>query len=93
MKDLFGKEITVDEARVIEGSGRRKHRTTAKGYAAPPGTGPASETCRTCNRSYQLNGGRRNFWKCELVKPTHGPGTDIRLKAPACKWWQAKPTP
>lgn len=57
------------------------------GYAAQPGSGPEGESCVTCKN---LSGGRyhnRTYYKCALIKPTHGPGTDIRLRAPACSFW------
>lgn len=79
MKDLFGVEIV--ETR------RPKAKSVAKGFAAPPGTGPAGETCRTC--ANVRRSGR--FFKCALVKPTHGLGSDIRLRWDACRLWQ--PTP
>lgn len=61
------------------------------GYAARPGTGPAGEKCRTCACAYQRGGRVRSYWKCSLVKVTGGPGTDIRLKSPACSQWRPKP--
>lgn len=64
-------------------------RNPVKGYAARPGTGPPGETCRSCRYSAPHGHGTRTFWKCDLVRPTSGPGTDIRLKSPACARWQA----
>ena len=62
------------------------------GYASPPGHGPAGETCGTCahSRCSVIPSGRR-FWKCNLRRPTGGPGTDIRLKSPACRRWERQP--
>ena len=76
-RDLFGDEIRKPV----------KHRV--KGYASRPGSGPAGETCRSCKHktAHQYN---RTYWKCGLVKPTAGPGTDIRLKSPACAYWIAE---
>lgn len=63
---------------------------TAKGlYAAPPGSGPEGQTCGSCEHIVRA----RKYRKCELVssKWTHGPGTDIKARAPACsKWEKAK---
>ncbi len=64
----------------------------ACGYAAVPGTGPAGETCKTCRHAYAVEFARR-YWKCDRIRPTRGLGTDIRLKAPACRRWQAKEAP
>lgn len=69
-------------------------RGQAKGSAAPIGSGPRGETCGTCKHAYSRNGGRRNYWKCDLVKATGGPGSDIRLKWPACsRFDQKEPKP
>ncbi len=59
------------------------------GYAARPGSGPAGESCKTCACAYAV-GRTRNYWKCSLVKRTSGPGSDIRLKSPACSQWRRK---
>ena len=61
-----------------------KPKNPVKGYAATPGSGPKGETCRTCKHARQRGGGSRAYWKCDLIKPTRGPGSDIRLKSPAC---------
>lgn len=62
----------------------------AKGCAAPIGSGPKGETCRTCVHSY-CRTFAKSYWKCDLVKATCGTGTDIRLKWAACARWEAKP--
>ncbi len=54
-----------------------------KGYAAPPGTGPAGETCGTCAF---INEGWR-FRKCSIGRITSGAATDILVSAPACRLW------
>ena len=81
-RDLFGNE--VPEA--------RKVNEIVRGYASQPGLGPAGETCRTCTNAtlHTIPSGKR-FWKCALVTPTGGPGTDIRLKSPACRRWERTP--
>jgi hypothetical protein len=59
-------------------------------YAAFPGTGPAGETCRSCDN---LSGKRmsRSYYKCELTRAqwTGGPGTDVKVRSPACSKWKA----
>lgn len=62
------------------------------GYAARPGTGPESETCRTCKHScpLEVSSGHR-FWKCVIGKGlTYSETSDIRLKSPACRKWEAR---
>ena len=70
------------------------HRTpTVKnGYAAPPGTGPEGQACRDCahKRSMQSRSGAKHYVKCELRRAswTHGEGTDILARSPACHLFQ-----
>lgn len=95
MKDLLGHEITVEEAREIERGGKKKRDETPKGYAARPGSGPAGETCKTCIHAQLSHTYRHRYWKCDIIQHrwTRGPGTDIRLKSPACSFWKSKLTP
>ena len=88
MKDLFGNKITVEQAKVIERKRRRK--TLPNGNAAPRGSGPAGETCGSCEHAYRSGGHGQRYYKCRLVKPTRGIGTDIRLKWLACSRWIEK---
>ena len=77
---LFGRE----EIPVISGN--------VGAYASVPGSGPKGETCGSCRHSWAHRPSNKRYWKCGLVSMTHGPGTDIRLSAPACLRWQMKPT-
>jgi len=64
-------------------------RVVKHGHAANPGTGPAGETCRTCKHKAAVHHARR-YWKCGLTRATWtgGPGSDIRLKDPSCRYWE-----
>jgi len=86
--DLWGSPILGDFAPVLAESGKRK-ATRPNGYAAPPGSGPAGETCRTC-RHYTYVQCSKRYLKCALMRPrwTNGPGTDIKARAPACSYWE-----
>ena len=80
--------MTPDERKALERRfGKKKPR--AKATPADPGSGPAGETCGTCKHRYanMLRSGRK-FFKCKLLKPSRGPGTDIRVKTPACARWE-----
>ena len=71
---------------------RKKRLPTAKrGHIAIPGTGPAGETCGSCQHlaANDMRSGRR-FYKCGLnrAKWTGGPGSDIRMKDAACAKWE-----
>lgn len=59
------------------------------GYPAPPGTGPDGETCRNCKFKRVSPSATNHFLKCELMEQhwTHGKGTDIAAKSPACREW------
>jgi hypothetical protein len=79
--DLFGHEIRPQSPKA-----RKK-----SGYAAPPGTGPSGETCKTCNH-YTLREFANTYRKCGLMCGiwTRGPGTDILARSPACKKWERR---
>jgi hypothetical protein len=90
MTNLFGHSETPHS--LVVGKAKRKP-TVKRGYAMPPGTGPAGETCKTCAhivRPATRSGAR--FRKCGLIRAnwTHGEGTDILAGSPACAKW-AKP--
>jgi len=91
MKDLFGVEVAED---VINApvAVKKKRDETPKGYAAPPGTGPAGETCRTCLNLCRVTYAK-TYFKCALLRPrwTSSYATEIRAKAPACRLWEKKP--
>jgi|GEM_PF-4721252 len=61
--------------------------------AAPIGSGPEDETCGSC-RHYtraELRSGRIVL-KCGLMRSfwTHGAGSDVKARWPACRAWEAK---
>lgn len=66
---------------------RGKHYIEPRGYAYFPGTGPQGETCGSCEH---ITAGRR-WHKCGLARATwtSGRGTDVLVRSPACKYWQA----
>jgi hypothetical protein len=70
--------------KAAEASGRR-------GHAAPPGTGPEGETCKTC-RHLHRNEMAKTYLKCLLMRQhwTGGAKTDVRAKDAACRRWEAK---
>lgn len=82
-------DAPMSESRAFKVKRSKAKRGQAKGWAAPPGSGPAGETCKSCanKRANDMQSGRR-FWKCALVRWTGGPGTDIRLAWPACSRWR-----
>lgn len=86
MKDLFGNELTPAEESRIAKDRRRPDRA----HAAPPGSGPFSECCKTCAHYCRVEHHDKVYRKCELMQDhwTHGPGTDIRASDLACRFWQ-----
>jgi hypothetical protein len=61
----------------------------SKGYAAQPGSGPANETCGSCLHLVRwMPGDSNTYFKCGRIRWTCGEATDIRMKTPACEYWQ-----
>lgn len=94
MKDLFGREVewNPDAPAMSDAERKRMYRRAAsvpRGHAAPPGTGPAGEFCRTCEH-YTLRQFSKTYRKCGLMRDawSGGPKTDIRASDPACKRWE-----
>lgn len=83
--DLFGQEV-----RLIAHPSRGKRYVT--GYAAPPGTGRAGETCKTCRYKRTASTGRKSWIKCyhPLAYRSNCTATDIKASAPACKHWERR---
>ena len=96
MTDLFGglpQAIvykTID-GRTVEVAKRGKHYVEPRGYYAPPGTGPAGETCNTC-RHHVTRRFSKKYHKCALAHAlwTGGRANDILVRAAACKGWEGK---
>lgn len=67
-----------------------KHYTRPMGYRAMPGTGPVGETCGSCAHLAKVRMSR-SYPKCGLMRPvwTHGRGTDVLVRSPACSVWEA----
>lgn len=89
MRDLFGNELTPVQERVHSGVKRKSPQP--RGHAAPPGSGPAGETCKTCDH-YTLRRWAKVYRKCGLMQAqwTGGGATDIRASDPACRRWQKR---
>lgn len=83
--------MNLDRALTPEERRRLLHPPKAKktGHIAPPGTGPAGETCGSCDHKRRRLGVQGHFLKCGLNEAnwTGGYGTDIRAKDAACKMW------
>jgi hypothetical protein len=86
--NLFGEAVA--EMPPVPAKGNRKG-TQPKGYAWTPGTGPEGETCKTCLHYVVKQYHVKTYRKCGLMESvwTHGPGSDILAKSPACKKWEA----
>jgi hypothetical protein len=65
----------------------------SNGYAYYPGTGPEGKTCGECVNFIRHEYHNRTYFKCALVKSTHGAATDIRRFSPSCKHFAAPSTP
>lgn len=49
-----------------------------------------TETCGTCAHHIRVNGGARNWPKCDRIKATHGHATDCLARFPACVGWEKR---
>lgn len=62
-------------------------------HATPeaPGSGPEGETCGTCANVARVEYHGKIYRKCGVMRPhwTHGEGTDIRMRWPACGNYKA----
>lgn len=86
--DLFGQLAVEPLPRALSDGPCRPSKPN--GYAAPPGTGPKGETCKTCKNLARKGGCSRYYLKCLLVKArwTGGAGTDVKAGSPACAGWE-----
>lgn len=82
--DLFGTAVP-------EPSKAKRKPTPQRGYAAPPGSGPADETCGSCEH-HATRQWAGTYHKCALMvaRWTRGPGSDILVRSPACSRWEAR---
>jgi hypothetical protein len=78
--------FTTIGGEVVTARQRGKHYVQPRGYFYHPGTGPEGETCGSCKH---ISPGRR-WHKCGLNRArwTHGRGSDILARSPACKYWE-----
>lgn len=58
-------------------------------FAAPPGTGPDGETCKTCKHICRIRLAK-NYYKCFLIKHLWkgSKRTDVLTRSPACNKWE-----
>lgn len=86
MKGLFGQQVKPTHS---------IHRRVVIDMARPArlGTGPIGETCKTCRFYIRIRYHNKIYRKCKLQEKvwTHGLGTDIRAKDPACSEWNQLP--
>jgi hypothetical protein len=89
MNDLFGQPVLGPDAC----SHPKRRLSLPRGYARPPGTGPAGQTCGDCLHERCTGTKRRYYHKCDIIRHrwTCGPGTDILMSAPACSMFAPKP--
>ena len=67
----------------------KRSAPTPSGHAAPPGTGPANETCGSCAHLVRKRMAK-TYLKCGLMESvwTGGGKTDVRARDAACAKWE-----
>jgi hypothetical protein len=87
--DLFrlDRAMTPAERRALKPT-----RVKKRGHAAPPGTGPEGQYCKTCEH-LERKQMSKTYLKCGLMRAhwTGGGGTDVRAGDPACRLWAPLP--
>ncbi len=83
LRNIFGEPIALPPK-------RGKHYVKPSGHAAPPGSGPKGETCKTCRHLVRVQGGAKRYPKCGMAKGgwTHGRASDVLVSSPACSRWE-----
>jgi hypothetical protein len=91
-KDLFGNLVDFEALarQPLTHAKRKRMPTVPHGHYFTPGTGPAGETCGSCKHLTRRHFSKA-YLKCGLneSKWTGGPGSDVRAKDAACKYWTA----
>lgn len=98
MRDLFGKEVTMEEARILARTKPPRDRASlvklrllrgSHPHAGLPLRQPPGETCGSCGHCWAKKYANR-YYKCDLTPDSSGPATDIRVRWPACVKWEPK---
>lgn len=82
-------KLSADQRRTI-----RQRESIASGVhpvSREPLLRDSDETCGSCGHLVEVDWRSKRFFKCYLVTPTHGPGTDLRKWWPACRLWGSTP--
>ncbi len=92
---VFGDRATLAAARPAPNYRAQRERMVALGRhptgfalagADHPGQG---HTCGDCAHHYVRQFAGR-YHKCDLIRATGGPASDIRVRWPACEHWEAE---
>lgn len=97
MRDLFGNELTMEQALALKRKkppSSREHMVKARlaaGLHPHRGDplGPEGEKCGSCEH-HRVRVWAGTYHKCALGPDSHGPATDIRVRWPACAKWKAE---
>ena len=79
--------MAIEQIDFFDGSVKPK-RYKKDAYCGNPGQGPKGQTCKTCKHLISHTMAKKYF-KCDLVMWTHGPATDVRVRTPACQFWES----
>lgn len=89
MNDLFGQP--VNDLPKLTNFGKPKRNEKPRGYAAPPGSGPAGQFCKNC-RHFVRKRMSKTYFKCWLRRRdwSNCAATDIQANSPACMHWASE---
>lgn len=85
---VFGDERWIATAKALRHGRGRAGRRPGQPWADIRGAGPEDKKCKTCRFLTCKGGTVKTFYKCGKAPITGGPGTDIRLKDPACMLYE-----
>lgn len=83
--DLDPEVIAAHATRTKSGTLKRNPLVSAYG------AGPDGAQCRTCVHLFRRGDVAGRYWKCDLRQNTSGPGTDHRVRWPACARYEVQP--
>lgn len=89
-RPVFGVDVDLS---VIESNATRTKSGSLKRnpLLTVYGPGPDGARCGTCSHCFRVGVVAGRYYKCDLRRLTSGPGSDHRVRWPACAQYQREP--